>query len=424
MKSILLRTAKGITGAGLITVMISCANFKDLDADLTNLEESRVQLYGQVIAPGNEDQPTVMLYMSDIDGKDMVSFRVMSKPGGLEVWTPPTPVAFFAFSDLNRDLTFQASEPYGWFNKNVLVDPVELEGKPFEITILPNGQNNSPPPGALVGKRLGDISVIHGVNFGVIAKLDDPQFSQEEAETGLWQPYAFIEEGYAGIYLLESYDPQRIPVVFVHGINGTPRSFAPLIDSLDQTKYQAWFMYYPSGLWLDTVSLGLFEMMEVLHGRFRFDRVHMIAHSMGGLVTRGFINECASRGICDYLASFTSIATPWEGAASAELGIKYAPTVVPVWNDMAPSGDYLATLFDQPAPDGMPVNLLFSFKRGKRAGKENTDGAVALSSQLRHPAQLQADLIMGFNESHVGVLSDPHLLETVQGILAAADADQ
>ena len=47
----------------------------------------------------------------------------------------------------------------------------------------------------------------------------------------------------------------------------------------------------------------------------------------------------------------------------------------------------------------------------------------SIAGQLRHPAQLQADLIMGFNESHVGGLSDPHLLETVQGILAETDAD-
>ena len=157
--------------------------------------------------------------------------------------------------------------------------------------------------------------------------------------------------------------------------------------------------------------------MEEPQARYHFEEAHVIAHSMGGLVSRGYLNACVAHNACAYLASFTSIATPWEGVSSADLGIKYAPTVVPVWNDLSPSSAYQRNLFiEKPYPD-LRVNLFFAFRRNNIIGSENTDGAVSLSSQLRHEAQIQAGKIMGFNKSHVGVLSDPLLLEAISKIL-------
>jgi uncharacterized alpha/beta hydrolase family protein len=259
--------------------------------------------------------------------------------------------------------------------------------------------------------------MVSNIHVGTITTLDKPQFSQEEAESGLWQPYRFIENGYAGVYFLEDYDPDRIPVLFIHGINGTPRNFKPLIESLDKSRYQAWFFYYPSGIWLAALSSGLFNLMEELQVHYRFEEIHVVAHSMGGLVSRGYLNECFYRSTCRYLSSFTSIATPWGGVASADLGIRYAPTVVPVWNDLSPGSTFLNNLFIEEAYADLRVNLLFAFKRDNLIGSENTDGAVSLSSQLRHDAQIQANKIMGFNKSHVGVLSDPLLLDALNNIL-------
>ncbi|MGC4073824.1 MAG: hypothetical protein QM760_15195 [Nibricoccus sp.] len=61
-----------------------------------------------------------------------------------------------------------------------------------------------------------------------------------------------------GIYFLEPYDPDRTPVLLIHGASGSPgdwRSMAPL---LDQSKHQLWLFGYPSGLRLDDSSRILF----------------------------------------------------------------------------------------------------------------------------------------------------------------------
>src|SRR5262249_51478805 len=50
----------------------------------------------------------------------------------------------------------------------------------------------------------------------------------------------------------QQFDPMRTPVIFVHGLQETGASWAPMLDSLrDDTSirkhYQFWFFTYPSG---------------------------------------------------------------------------------------------------------------------------------------------------------------------------------
>jgi alpha-beta hydrolase superfamily lysophospholipase len=74
--------------------------------------------------------------------------------------------------------------------------------------------------------------------------------------------------------------------------------------------------------------------------------LHLIAHSMGGLVSRATVNICAQKNTCEYLHSYTTLSTPWNGVASAKSGVEWAPTVVPVWRDMDPDSEFVTTLFD------------------------------------------------------------------------------
>ncbi len=51
---------------------------------------------------------------------------------------------------------------------------------------------------------------------------------------------------------LQDYDPNRIPVIFVHGLQDTPASWAPMINTLREDpdirrRYQFWVFSYPSG---------------------------------------------------------------------------------------------------------------------------------------------------------------------------------
>jgi hypothetical protein len=123
---------------------------------------------------------------------------------------------------------------------------------------------------------------------GEIVSLDDPRLSQATAEAGMWKFYDFLIAGRAGIYFLEPYDPKRIPVLFVHGINGTPRNFTTLIAKLDRSRFQPWVVYYPSGARLDMLVTWLNELYTRLELSLRFKTAVVVAHSMAAR-PRGFV---------------------------------------------------------------------------------------------------------------------------------------
>ena len=96
---------------------------------------------------------------------------------------------------------------------------------------------------------------------------------------------------------LQVYDPKRIPVIFVHGLQDTPASWTPLINALYEDAeirrhYQFWVYSYPSG-YPYPYSAALFR--DELDGVDRAFPDHkgivLIGHSMGGMVCRLMITD-------------------------------------------------------------------------------------------------------------------------------------
>ena len=88
------------------------------------------------------------------------------------------------------------------------------------------------------------------------------------------------------------------------------------------------------------------------------------------------------------------------------MGLKYAPAIIPVWNDVVPESEFLKQLFLQPFPATIPHYLLFSFKGNSRFAGGNSDGVVSIASQLRPEAQNNAVLVRGFDENHTSILKN------------------
>ena len=102
---------------------------------------------------------------------------------------------------------------------------------------------------------------------------------------------------YAGLFLADSWDPTKIPVVFVHGLYSDPRIWAPamaavLDDPALREKYQLWFFVYPTGLPVPASAARLRRSLDnargVLDPRLAggMRRMVLVGHSMGGLLTR------------------------------------------------------------------------------------------------------------------------------------------
>lgn len=259
--------------------------------------------------------------------------------------------------------------------------------------------------------------------LGELASLDDLRFADDAAAASMWKFYDFVIAGRAGIYFLEPYDPKRIPVLFVHGINGTPRNFRTMIAQLDRKRFQPWVVYYPSGARLDMLVTWLDELYTRLEVRLRFDTAVVVAHSMGGLVARGFVLRHHETSAKDPIRTFVTISSPLGGMASAGKGVEDSPVVVRSWYALAPNSEYLDGLFyadpgkrtrRRRLPDTLAYHMLFGFKGGC-----SSDGVVAVSSQLRAEAQEEARSLRGFDATHTGILDDPSSVAHLNAILAA-----
>lgn len=239
-------------------------------------------------------------------------------------------------------------------------------------------------------------ALLENTRNGVVSPLGEERFSRRTASEGLWHPQRFIAHANPGIYFLEPYDSKKKPVLFVHGYDGSPRDFSYLVARLDRSRFQAWVYNYPSGVRLAALAAHLESSLSQLQLRYRFGCISIVAHSMGGLVARGFLlrNAKAERPQC--VPTFVSISTPWAGSRAAAIGARWAPELVSTWRDIAPGSPYLQSLFAVPFPDDTQYYLLFT----------SEDRTVAVASQLGASIVQDAAQVIGYDATHVGVLRE------------------
>jgi len=105
----------------------------------------------------------------------------------------------------------------------------------------------------------------------------------------------------ARLIQLQPFDPGRTPVIFVHGLQETPVSWVPMIDSLQsdpsiRKHYQFWVYGYPSG-YPYPYSAALFRRdLDGIKRAFpNHKRAILIGHSMGGMICRLMITDAGAK---------------------------------------------------------------------------------------------------------------------------------
>jgi pimeloyl-ACP methyl ester carboxylesterase len=94
-----------------------------------------------------------------------------------------------------------------------------------------------------------------------------------------------------GLYFLEPYDPNRIPVVFVHGLMSSPFAWVKTINGLQQDpevreRYQPWVFGYPTGNPILYSALRLREELAKVDKAYPNHLPYvLVGHSMGGMLT-------------------------------------------------------------------------------------------------------------------------------------------
>ena len=310
------------------------------------------------------------------------------------------------FSDVNNNRRFDAGEPSGWAGNVVpkVLSDAAARGAPLTVR-LSTGTTEVPlnleVPAAAESPSGGALEV----NLGEVVSLNDPRFSAANGTLGFWQPYEFLTKLGWGVYFLQPYSPGKIPIVFVYGIDGSPQDWRSMIAALDRSKYQPWFFHYPSGLRLEKSANGLSRVLQILRARYGFSRLYVVAHSMGGLVSRGAVQQAVAESGSNFIPKFITLCTPWGGDAEADSGVKHMRYPVPAWIDMEPGSRYLKQIFDRKLPAGTDHYLIFDFQtRNAPWLKPDNDGVVQVASELFPPAQAGAKAMFGFNYGHVETL--------------------
>lgn len=99
-----------------------------------------------------------------------------------------------------------------------------------------------------------------------------------------------------GLFRISSFDPEKIPVVFVHGLKSTPNTWnntlnEMMADPVVREKYEFWTFGYPTGAPLPFLAAKLRGEVERMtkYRRSRgsaSNRATILAHSMGGLIAK------------------------------------------------------------------------------------------------------------------------------------------
>lgn len=324
----------------------------------------------------------------------------------------------FAFEDINRDFALQGNERAAWYGSPSPIDA--LPGTTltqFDIHLQAPDVVKATIPELFIPEKTNQSVKLENKNLGKIVETN--YFKEEIGLLGMWDPVKFQEQGNSGIFFLEPYTKQKTPVIFIHGISGSGHNWLNIIDHLDRDKFQPWIVQYPSGMRLDLISKHLNQSFNELRAIYGFENFSIVAHSMGGLVARGFINHFSKnndRGVV--LDNFVTISTPWLGHAAAE-GAKNAPVAVPSWFDMAPGSPYLSSLHQTKLPSQSNYYLLFGYKGDgvRLLNTSNSDGVVTLLSQLSMKSQEEAVKVVGYNEDHTSILNSALVFKQLGEIL-------
>ena len=324
------------------------------------------------------------------------------------------------FEDNNNNLKYDRDEPAGyWANP----DDVKLPATGKIITDLIISKKTKIPSGYSsdinnIDGALGDTFII---KTGEIADINNKMFSADSGRKGLWTPLTFLEENGLGIYFLEKYDPEKIPVLFVYGIGGFPQNWKHFFDKIDRSRYQPWFYYYPSGMRIAKAGSALDVIVNELHTKYKFDTMFLVGHSLGGLVSREYIKKYISVHRKNYLKLFISISTPWAGDKDAEWA-KHAPAMIPCWKDLSPDSPLIKNSSAEDIGANIPYYLFFSYHGDRKPFRKNNDNIVYLSSQFEFDMQKRAEKIFGFDLSHTEILKDQQVIATCNAIFAEHDS--
>ncbi|NBC12471.1 MAG: hypothetical protein GVY09_03825 [Gammaproteobacteria bacterium] len=215
-----------------------------------------------------------------------------------------------------------------------LVDPTAVSAVPTASGTLPVAMDLTAPLEATRATGIGPLTAL----------------------ANLLRPGRFTGE--PRIIFLEPYQPDKTPLVLVHGLLSTPGIWRPLVTQLladprIRDCCQLWFFYYPTGQPVPLSALQLREALNDAVAETGLDQqMILIGHSMGGILSRAQVSR---------------------------IGPTRANTILPGVSELSDYNRVRRALTFEPRTDVSRVVFLFVPHRGSRLA---ANGAGALVIRL------------------------------------------
>ncbi len=400
----------------------SCASLRDLREDNRKIEQNYGAFKGAV--SGTDEGSNIIVGWFERDGEELTFYGTRSV-------SPDEPFIFLAqdaeadytvmaFLDSSGDFAYQPGEPAARLDDPDInwVRDLEVKGQ-IDLDALPTQQINLTSKTELDGELDFSVEALRrderiSKNLLKTVSWDDERFSAENVKLGMWQLTSFLEKVNYGLYVLEEYDPTKKSIVLVHGINDSPRVFKSLANAIPE-DYQILLFHYPSAAPLRHTADKLSNALNGLVLRDQIPQLDILAHSMGGLVSKGVIDQ-SNEELRKRMRLFISIASPYGGHAGAAWGLK-SPWVALAWYAMAPGSAYLQNIDELDLSKGPRHHLIYTYSHERDGKREDDDGVVSVTSQLVESAKHNATAMYGIADNHVGAVSNPCTLKLLTAIL-------
>jgi pimeloyl-ACP methyl ester carboxylesterase len=354
---------------------------------------------GRIVSHDNGKDSTLVIAYRPGDGKEeFTEYVATNGSNAFMLYLPEGRYQLFAITDYNHNGIYENDEVSGLYGSDL--QPAEIsirEGELITGVVIPTARDNSHKIKLpLEWQVKKDQKIIQQVTHnGQALKIYHEYFSLENAQTGYWNPSSFMKAFGAHIYLAEEYNPRKIPVLFVHGTEGSPYNWIYFYMRLDRSRYQPWFFYYPSGIRLPLAAALLNEELRELQIKYGFQKMAIGAHSVGGLTTRSFLTRFAADKQNNYVKLFVTFATPWRGFGAADASQIMIHKSIPVWVDLGTQSAFIKTTMGDKLPAYVNHYNLYG-KNDKVCGdKALDDRAVACAVKS-----------FGFDCTHDTILSD------------------
>jgi pimeloyl-ACP methyl ester carboxylesterase len=396
----------------LIATLVSCVSLVAGCATLARLQEDNQSFYNSTVLVGrvhgaSPGVPVRVFAAREAAGRAVEHDVYLHYAGGFELVVPDGRYRIGAFEDRDGDGRLGSNEPAGMYPEAVEVVRSGLITA-IDVRIAPDRD-------AAVARLLPTdwrSQRANSTQVAALADLSSPLFSTETGADGYWAPLKSFKERGGNLYAFEAADRTRIPVVLVHGAQGSAQDWRQFVERLAETRYQPFVFQYPSGAPVDSMADLLYWKLLNLELRYGYGEIHLVAHSMGGLVVQRLLADHGAE--LPQIRSVTTLATPWNGVRSASAGVRHSPAVVPSWRDVDPNGRFVSTLFARTIPEYVRHLLIYTYRNPSGLwSSAATDGTVTLKSQLRTEAQQQATRVQGIEADHAGVLSSDEAFQAV-----------